>query len=310
VPAESTDDDVPDAGPEQDLRDGNPGRSGTGDHDVKVGEVAAHEPGRVDQGGKDDDGGAVLVVVEDRDVEALLQTPLDLEAPRRGDVLQVDPAVGGRDAGNRVDELIHRAGLKTERNRVDAAKSLEQHGLSLHHRHRGERPDVAEAEDGGAVADDSNGVAHAGVGRGELRVGRNGAGDLGDARRVQQRQVCGVAQRLGAERGQLSAQVGAEHRAGGVDERRGLRVHEWAPRWLSGRRTAFGCGMQPRCWPRGRARRRVARRFRHCARGALPSGTGFPAAVMWLPSHPRASRFQTHVVVTRRPAQASEVRTT
>jgi hypothetical protein len=34
----------------------------------------------------------VLVVMEDRDVELRAQAPLDLEAARRGDVLQVDPA--------------------------------------------------------------------------------------------------------------------------------------------------------------------------------------------------------------------------
>jgi hypothetical protein len=39
----------------------------------------------------------VLVVVEHRDVQPFLQPPLDLEAPRRQDVLQVDPAVRRRD---------------------------------------------------------------------------------------------------------------------------------------------------------------------------------------------------------------------
>jgi hypothetical protein len=37
----------------------------------------------------------VLIVVEDRDVELLAQPLLDLEAARRGDVLEVDPAEGG-----------------------------------------------------------------------------------------------------------------------------------------------------------------------------------------------------------------------
>ena len=47
---------------------------------------------RVQQRGHHDDRGAVLVVVEDRDVELLLQPVLDLEAARRGDVLEVDAA--------------------------------------------------------------------------------------------------------------------------------------------------------------------------------------------------------------------------
>ena len=42
----------------------------------------------------DDDGGAVLVVVEHRDLHALLELRLDLEALRALDVLQVDAAEG------------------------------------------------------------------------------------------------------------------------------------------------------------------------------------------------------------------------
>src|SRR2546422_3822044 len=40
------------------------------------------------QRGEDDDGGAVLVVVEDGDVELLAEALLDLEAAGRGDVLR------------------------------------------------------------------------------------------------------------------------------------------------------------------------------------------------------------------------------
>src|SRR3712207_7798812 len=47
------------------------------------------------EGGPGDHGGAVLVVVEDRDVEAALQLLLDVEGLGGGDVLQVDPADGG-----------------------------------------------------------------------------------------------------------------------------------------------------------------------------------------------------------------------
>ena len=46
------------------------------------------------QRGDDDDRRAVLVVVEDRDVEPLLHPPLDLEAARGADVLEVDAAEG------------------------------------------------------------------------------------------------------------------------------------------------------------------------------------------------------------------------
>jgi hypothetical protein len=61
------------------------------------GELLADDPQRVGQRGQHDDRGAVLVVVEDRDVEQLAQPALDLEAARRGDVLEVDAAEDRRD---------------------------------------------------------------------------------------------------------------------------------------------------------------------------------------------------------------------
>ena len=66
------------------------------------------DPQGVLEGGEHDHGGAVLVVVEDRDVEQLLEALLDLEAGRRGDVLEVDAAEHGRDAHDRLDDLLGR----------------------------------------------------------------------------------------------------------------------------------------------------------------------------------------------------------
>ena len=60
--------------------------------DPDVRELALGELAGVDQPGRSDDRGAVLVVVEDRDVHPLAQRLLDDEAVRRGDVLEVDPA--------------------------------------------------------------------------------------------------------------------------------------------------------------------------------------------------------------------------
>ena len=56
---------------------------------------ATGQPAGVGHRRQRDDGGPMLVVVEDRDVERLLQAPLDLEAPGGGDVLEVDAAEGG-----------------------------------------------------------------------------------------------------------------------------------------------------------------------------------------------------------------------
>ena len=109
---------------------------------------------RVEERGEDDDRRPVLVVVEDGDVERLAQPPLDLEAARRGDVLEVDAAEDRRDRLDRADDLVRILRVEADREGVDAAELLEQHGLALHHGQRGLRADVAEPEHGGAVADD------------------------------------------------------------------------------------------------------------------------------------------------------------
>ena len=54
---------------------------------LAVGQMAG-----VDQTGRRDDGGAVLIVVEDGDVHEFAQPLLDNEAFRRLDVLKVDAA--------------------------------------------------------------------------------------------------------------------------------------------------------------------------------------------------------------------------
>ena len=75
-------DDVAHAGREQDLGARDAGRAGADDHDRDVLGALADDPQRVQERGQHDDGGAVLVVVEDGDVELLAQPALDLEAAR------------------------------------------------------------------------------------------------------------------------------------------------------------------------------------------------------------------------------------
>ena len=153
MPARVAHDDVAHARTLEQRGDGDPGGAGARDHDTQVGQRPTDDRGGVEQPGEHDDRGAVLVVVEHRDVEALLEPGLDVEAARRRDVLEVDAAVGRSQPGDRLDELVDGAGLHAHRHRVDPGEVLEEDRLALHHRHRRERTDVAEAEDGGAVGD-------------------------------------------------------------------------------------------------------------------------------------------------------------
>ena len=75
------------------------------------------------------------------------------------------------------------------RHGVDSGEVLEEHGLALHHRHRPERADVAQAQHRGAVADHGHGVAPRGVAHRQGRVRGDRERDLRDAGGVEQRQV-------------------------------------------------------------------------------------------------------------------------
>ncbi|OGI40894.1 MAG: hypothetical protein A2140_00540 [Candidatus Muproteobacteria bacterium RBG_16_62_13] len=167
---------------EQQLDGGEPGGAGAEQGDARVGQFLFLQFERVDQAGADDDGGAVLVVVEHRDVEACAQHLLDGETVGRGDVLEVDAAEGRGDVGHRVDEGIAVRRVHFDVEYIDAGEVLEQHGLAFQHRFRGQRAAVAEAEDGAAVADYRHQVALVGVAVGGVGVARDFAHRFGNAR--------------------------------------------------------------------------------------------------------------------------------
>ena len=97
-------------------------------------DVAAGQLERVDEAGGGDDRRAVLVVVEDRDVEQLLQLLLDDEAVGRLDVLQVDAAERRAEVAHAVDEGVDVFGVDQQVDGVDVGEALEQRALAFHHR--------------------------------------------------------------------------------------------------------------------------------------------------------------------------------
>jgi hypothetical protein len=210
-------DDVADAGLTQDLGDRDAGRAGADDGDREVFGVAVLEPQRVGERGEDDDGGAVLVVVEDRDVQERLEAVLDVEAAGRGDVLEVDPAEGRRDGRDGGHDRVGVLGAQADRDGVDAGELAEEGGFALHDGERGGGADVAEAEDGGAVGDDGDHVRAPGVRPGQGLVGGDGLAHAGHARRVGDREVLAGLERDGGDGAQFAAPVGQEDRVLQID---------------------------------------------------------------------------------------------
>ena len=80
---------------------------------------------------------------------------------------------------------------------IDVGEALEQHRLAFHHRLGGERAEVAQAEDGGAVGDDGDEIALGGVVVGLVLVLGDRQHRNGDAGRIGERQIALRRHRLG-----------------------------------------------------------------------------------------------------------------
>jgi hypothetical protein len=94
-------DHVSDAGGEQDI-----GARHAGHNDRNILESLAHNLQGIEDARQYNDRGAVLVVVEDRDLQLVTQPALDLEAPRRRDVLKIDSTEGRLDRFDKTNDLL------------------------------------------------------------------------------------------------------------------------------------------------------------------------------------------------------------
>ncbi len=119
--------------------------------------------------------------MENGDVQLRFQAALNLKAAGGSDVLQVDAAKGGGQVFDGLDDFLGVLGIQADGEGIHIAKGLEQHGLALHDRHGGLRPDVAQAQHGGAVAHHGHGAALDGVLIGIVLVGVDAAAGLGHA---------------------------------------------------------------------------------------------------------------------------------
>ena len=168
------------------LEAGDARRAGPVDHEAGLLDAPACEIERVDQGGADDDRGAVLIIVEHRDVHGLAQAFLDDEALRRLDVLEVDAREALAEEAYAIDELIDVVGVDLEVDGVDVGEALEQDRLALHHRLGRQRAEIAEAEDGRAVRHHGHEIAPRGVEIGGVRILGNAQTRHRDTRRIGQ----------------------------------------------------------------------------------------------------------------------------
>src|SRR5262249_27108765 len=145
---------LPEPEAHQEIEAGQRGGAGAGTGQLDLGDVLADEPQAIQDGGGDDDRGAVLGVVEHGDAHARMELALDVEALGRLDVLEIDTAEGGLEAGDDLDQTVGIGLGDLDVEDVDARELLEEAAFAFHDGLAGERADRAQTEDSGAVGDD------------------------------------------------------------------------------------------------------------------------------------------------------------
>ena len=143
----------------------------------------------IDQTGGGDDRGAMLVVMEHRDVHPFLQRLLDQEAFGRGDVFEIDAAEARLHQRDGIDERLAVLGVQFDVDRIDVGEALEQHCFAFHHRLGRERAEIAEAEDRGAVGNHRDEVALGGQIIGLAGIVGDRLHRHGDAGRISEAEV-------------------------------------------------------------------------------------------------------------------------
>ena len=165
-------------------------------HELHLVDLLSDHLEPIEDGSTDDDRGAVLIVVEDRNLQARAQLALHVKALGRLDVFKVDAAEGRLERSDHLDQSIGIRFVEFDVEDVDARELLEQHRLALHHGLGGERADVPQAQDGTAVRDDADQIAAGGVAEHRSRIVTDFFAGGGHARRVGEREIALVHQLL------------------------------------------------------------------------------------------------------------------
>ena len=184
------------------------GGTSAGAHELHVGERLANDLEAIEDGCRHYNCRAVLIVVEHRDAHALLEAPLDLEALRRLDVLEIDAAERRLQPGHGLDKRTDLLLRHLDVEDVDASKLLEENGLAFHYRLGGERTDVAKPQHRRPVRDHTDQIAprrqpgHGG------RIARDLLAGMRDTGRIGECQVRLICHRLGGGDGNFAWRVG------------------------------------------------------------------------------------------------------
>ena len=146
----------------------------------------------------------MLVVVKDRNLHSFAQLGLDVKTLRCFDIFEVDAAKSRLQRRNDVDQFIRIVFGNFNVEHINAGELLEQHAFAFHHRFSRQRPDIAKAQDRRAISDHSNQIGTRGVQSCRAWIADYFIACRGHPRRIGQRQIRLIGQRLGRRDGNFS----------------------------------------------------------------------------------------------------------
>ena len=138
------------------------GSSCSGSNDLNVFDFFANNLQRIDHTCKRNNCSTMLVIMENRNITALFQLLLNLEASRCGNILQVYTAEASSQKANGLHDLIYILTSYTKRNSIHITKLFEQNAFALHNRHTSLWTDISKTKNCGTICYNSNGIPTSG----------------------------------------------------------------------------------------------------------------------------------------------------
>ena len=130
---------------QENLANGDSSGATSVDDDLQIGELLAGELACVDHGSGDNDGSAVLIIVENGEIKLFDESPFDVEALGCLDVLEIDSAEDWEDLADDVEQFLWVLFLDADWDQINSSEQLEETALSLHDWESGIGANVPEA---------------------------------------------------------------------------------------------------------------------------------------------------------------------
>ena len=126
------------------IQTGQRCRTSTRDHEFAFFQIFANDLETIHDRRTHDDGGAVLVIMKDRNLHPVTQLALDIETLGRLDVFEIDTTKGRLQRSDDVAEFVGIGLVDFDIKYIDTSKLFEQNALTFHHRLGGQRADIAQ----------------------------------------------------------------------------------------------------------------------------------------------------------------------